>query len=131
MKSVLHIQLVEDYQQIPFQSEVQHWISNRFPDMDFFGLDNYSAPEMITYAQEMIRLSSLMLIVLEPRSERANPRKLIRLFNQIGRKKPEYVYVALLERHPLVEKMMKVREDQFRPGLGMPQLKDWAVDLFA
>lgn len=131
MKSVLHIQLVEDYQQIPFQAEVHHWVSNRFPDMEFFGLDNYSAPEMITYAQEMIRRSSLMLIVIEPQSERVNPGKLIRFFNQVNRKKPGHVYVALLDRHPLVEKMMKVQEDQFWPGLDMPQLKDWAVGLFA
>jgi hypothetical protein len=123
--------LVEDYQQLPFQTAVQQMISKGFQEVDFFGLDNHSAPEMITYAGEMIQRSSQMLIVIEPHSEKAHLAKLIRLFNQLNRKKPLHVYVALLGKHPLVEKMMKTMEARFRLGIDLPQLKLWAASLFA
>ncbi len=106
-------------------------IGKHHPRVALFELDNYSARQMIGYAQEMIRRSTLILVVVESWSDEANTGNLIRLFNQLSREKPANLQMLLLGRHPLVEKMERPLGDQFRPNANMQQLASMTADLFA
>lgn len=131
MKAVVHIQLVEDYQELPFQTEFHQFVSTEFQEVEFFELDNFSGSEMISYAWEMIQRTTLILLVVESRSGQAYPGKLIRLFNQIVKEKPAHLQIVLLGKHPVIEKIAKPLANQFRPILDRQQLEQIATDLLS
>jgi len=131
MKTVLHIQVVVDFHQIPFDTEVHQLIRTEFPEVDFFGLDSHSTPQMIGYAQSLIEQSAQALIIVDCQSDEAPLGKLIRLFNKLNREKPKHVSVISLGRHPMVEKMVKPLGDQFMQERSMQQIKSMASAFLA
>ena len=131
MKSVLHIQLVEDQQQLPYQTEVHQLMREKFPGINFFELDNHSDPGMISYALEMIRRSTQVLTIVESKSAGTHPAKLIRLFNRIHREKSDHLHLILLGEQPVIEKMMKPLGEKFIPKGDMQHLTTTITKLFA